>query len=187
MISKKIILCSQSPRRRHLLAGLDVDFETDALDMDESFPNHLVKGEVAYWLAEKKSTTYTKPLGDKILLTCDTIVCLGNEVINKPQDLAEATAMIEKLSGRMHEVYTGVCLRTQTKQTTFTVCTKVYFKPLTEQEISYYVNTYKPMDKAGAYGIQEWLGYIGIDKIEGCYYNVMGLPLSKIYEVLLSF
>lgn len=187
MFPHKLILCSQSPRRRQLLAGLDISFETEMLDMDESFPKDLIKGEVAQWLAEKKSATYTKPIDDKILLTCDTIVCLGEEVINKPIDLEDAKTMLKKLSGSMHEVYTGVCLRSTSKQISFTTCTQVFMKTLTAEEIEYYTGIYKPLDKAGAYGIQEWLGYIGIEKINGCYYNVMGLPLNKIYESLQKF
>jgi septum formation protein len=184
---KSIILSSKSPRRQQLLAGLDIPYSIDPLDIDESFPTHLIKGAVAEYLCNAKSEGYSKPIGDQILLTCDTIVCIDNLVINKPANANEAKIMLQNLSGKMHEVYTGVCLRNDVKKYIFSECTKVYFRELSESEIEYYIEKYKPYDKAGAYGVQEWLGYVAVEKIEGCFYNVMGLPLSKVYEALKQF
>jgi septum formation protein len=166
------------------LSGLDISFITDAVDMDESFPDNMLPSEVAQWLAERKSQYYTNTPDGYWLLTCDTVVVIEGEILNKPLSIEEAVKMLRKLSGNMHEVYTGVCLRKGEEQHAFTASTKVYMKEFSEEEISYYIEKYQPMDKAGAYGIQEWLGYSGIYKIEGCYYNVMGLPLQRLYETL---
>lgn len=186
MLKHKIMLCSQSPRRRQLLSGLDLEFLTDSVDMDESFPELMIKSEVAQWLAERKSANYLKTPEGYWLLTCDTVVVIDGAILNKPANASEARQMLKLLSGQMHEVYTGVCLRKGDEKYAFTECTKVYMKDFLEQELNYYIQKYQPFDKAGAYGIQEWLGYSGIYKIEGCYYNVMGLPLHRLYEVMLK-
>ncbi len=182
----QIILASKSPRRQQLLAGLDIPFEIDPMDIPEDFPEHLNGAAVAEYLALAKSKGYTKPLNEKILLTCDTIVCLDGETINKPIDLEDAKRMLRKLSGKMHEVYTGVCLRNESSEQVFSECTKVYFCRLTDEQINHYVKKYQPLDKAGAYGVQEWIGYVAVERMEGCYYNVMGLPLSRIYRELMG-
>ncbi|MSQ78696.1 MAG: septum formation protein Maf [Flavobacteriaceae bacterium] len=182
----QLILASKSPRRQQLLAGLDIPFEIDPMDIPEDFPEHLQGASVAEYLALAKSKGYTKPLNGKTLLTCDTIVCLEGEVINKPTNLEDAKRMLRKLSGKMHEVYTGVCLRSESGENVFSECTKVYFIQLTDAQIDHYVEKYKPLDKAGAYGVQEWIGYAAVERIEGCYYNVMGLPLSRIYRELMG-
>ncbi len=181
----KIILSSKSPRRQELISKLDYPVAIDPIDADESFPLDLQAGEIASYLSKKKSDHYTKVINPgEVLLTCDTIVWIENKVLNKPETLEEAKQMLQLLSGKMHEVYTGVTLKTAKQTITFAEKTEVYFKTLSNAEINYYVNTFKPMDKAGAYGIQEWIGYIGVEKIVGCYYNVMGLPLSRVYGEL---
>ncbi|MDZ4757455.1 MAG: Maf family nucleotide pyrophosphatase [Bacteroidota bacterium] len=181
----QIILASKSPRRQELVSKLAYPVIIDPIDADESFPDNLKAGEIASYLSKKKSDHYHKTInaGD-VLLTCDTIVWINNEVMNKPENIEEARQMLQILSGEMHEVYTGVTLKTEKQTITFAEKTEVYFKPLSEVEIDHYINTFKPFDKAGAYGIQEWIGYIGVEKIVGCYYNVMGLPLSRVYGEL---
>ena len=185
----QIILASQSPRRKVLLAGLGVNFDTLVLDADESFSDELSKNEVAEFLSAKKGNEYLLKyqIDGKLVITADTIVYLNNKVLNKPLDVNEAFTMLSALSGRMHEVVTGVTVLTEKKKVTFSELSKVYFKTLTEAEIHYYIENFKPFDKAGSYGIQEWIGYIGIENIEGSYFNVMGLPTQKLYEVLKSF
>lgn len=181
-LNVQLLLASKSPRRQYLLKEAGYNFEVVSIDVEEDFPADLKRGEVAAYLAEKKAKGYTDEFNGKVLVTADTIVCVDDEVINKPADVAEATAMLKKLSGRAHTVITGVCLRTADKLHVFTEETKVYFKPLTKEEIDHYITTCKPFDKAGAYGIQEWIGYIGVEKIEGDYYNVMGFPLARFYK-----
>lgn len=181
----KIILASKSPRRQYLLKELGLNFECRTKETDETFPEHLSKQEIPLFLANKKAEDFKNELKQgELLITADTIVWINGKVLNKPCDEKEATEMLKMLSGKMHEVYTGVCLTTITKSKSFFSLTKVFFKTLTEEEISYYVKNYKPFDKAGAYGAQEWIGYIGIEKIEGSYFNVMGLPLKELYEQL---
>ncbi len=181
----QIILSSKSPRRQELVSKLGYPVTIDPIDADESFPSELKAGEIASYLSKKKSDHYHKNINDgEVLLTCDTIVWINDTVMNKPETLDEARQMLNVLSGEMHEVYTGVTLKTNSDTITFAEKTEVYFKPLTTSEIDYYINIFKPMDKAGAYGIQEWIGYIGVEKIVGCYYNVMGLPLSRVYGEL---
>ncbi len=183
----QIILSSKSPRRQELVSKLGYPVSIDPIDADESFPPNLKAGEIASYLSKKKSDHYHKTLDTgEVLLTCDTIVWIDERVMNKPENIDEAKQMLLTLSGKMHEVYTGVTLKTNKDIITFAEKTEVYFKPLTLAEIDYYINTFKPLDKAGAYGIQEWIGYIGVEKIVGCYYNVMGLPLSKVYGELLQ-
>jgi septum formation protein len=184
----KFILASQSPRRQFLLKELGLDFEVRTRDVDESFPEGLKAQEIPLYLCEKKAAAFDEELDDNtIVITADTIVWIKEQVLNKPKDFDDAVKMLTLLSGNMHEVYTGVCLRSRTKTKSFFALTKVYFKPLTKEEIEYYITTCKPFDKAGAYGAQEWMGYVGIDKIEGTYFNVMGLPLRELYEELLKF
>jgi septum formation protein len=181
---EKIILASQSPRRRELMAKLGLQFESISLDVDESFPDNLEATEVAPYLAQKKSASYTQLMPGELLITCDTTVCLAGKVINKPTDRSDAFSMLSQLSGNTHTVVTGVTLKTTNKELTFNSHTKVSFNLLTKDEIEYYVNHFEVLDKAGAYGIQDWIGYSNISKIEGCYYNVMGLPTYQLFSIL---
>lgn len=184
-----IILCSNSPRRKELLAGLDVKFTTKVISgIDESYPADLPADSVPEFLARKKAEAYKTIItpGD-LVITADTVVIVGDRVLGKPKDEAEAKAMLRMLSGRTHHVVTGVSMTTVDRQKHFSVRTEVTFKQLTDEEIDYYVAKYRPMDKAGAYGIQEWIGYVGITSISGSYYNVMGLPVQRIYEELKNF
>ena len=185
----KIILASNSPRRKELLAGLDVEFEVRVLQgIDESYPETLPTAEIAEYIAQKKAAAYRETIAaDELVITADTIVVLDDEVLGKPKDEADARRMLHKLSGRTHQVITGVVLTTKERQEHFSVVSDVTFKQLTDSEIDYYVETYKPMDKAGAYGIQEWIGYVGVTRLEGSYFNVMGLPVQRIYEALRRF
>ncbi len=198
MMRHKIILASNSPRRRELLAGLDVPFEVKVLEgIDESYPDTLDAYDTAQYIAGKKADAYCglleeKGYEDAVLLTADTVVIAppadtsggGAVVLGKPKDAGEAHAMLRLLSGKTHHVVTGVCLATRQCRHQFSVTTEVSFKPLTDAEIDYYVNHYRPFDKAGAYGIQEWIGYVGCTGLKGSYYNVMGLPVQRIYEEL---
>lgn len=182
-----IILGSQSPRRKELLAGLDIPFTTKVISgLEETYPDTLQGEEIPIYLAEQKADAYTLEDND-LLITADTIVWLDGHVYGKPADEAEAREMLRSLSGKTHDVITGVCVRTNKKNVSFASTTKVRFAELTDAEIEHYVNKYRPMDKAGAYGIQEWIGYIGVEHIEGSYFNVMGLPIQKLYTVLKEF
>lgn len=184
----KLILGSGSPRRQELLKSLGFDFLNKPMSVDESFPIELQAEEIPLYLAEKKADAYKEELkDDEILITADTIVWCEGKVFNKPENFVEGKKMLETLSGKMHEVFTGVCLKSGNKQTTFYDVSKVYFKKLKAEEIEYYLIHYSPYDKAGGYGVQEWIGYIGIDKIEGSFYNVMGLPVKELYEELIKF
>ena len=186
--NKKIILASASPRRKELMKGLDIPFELRLRDSDESFPENLKKEDVAVFLARKKSNSYMSDLAEnEILITSDTIVLKDDIIYNKPENEEDATRMLKALSGSTHEVITGVCIRSLEKELSFDSRSTVKFKNLEEDEISYYISRYKPFDKAGSYGIQEWLGYIAIEKIEGSYFNIMGLPVHRIYEELKRF
>ena len=181
---KKIILASNSPRRKALLAGLGFEFEVRVVPgIDESYPEDLAVEEVPQYIAREKSEAYTVG-ADEVLLTADTVVVLGREVLGKPRDAADASRMLHALSGRTHRVITGVCLTTAGAQRRFSVVTEVTFKQLTDDEIDNYISTFRPYDKAGAYGIQEWIGYIGVTDIHGSYFNVMGLPVQRIYQEL---
>lgn len=183
----KLILSSNSPRRKELLAGLDIPFEVRVVEgIDESYPESLPTEEIAAYIAEKKANAY-QVVDDEVLITADTIVVLDNQVLGKPADAEEARAMLRLLSGKTHLVITGVCLKGYDKQRVFSVTSEVIFKELSEGEINYYVDNYKPFDKAGAYGIQEWIGYIGVTGLKGSYFNVMGLPVQRIYEELSHF
>ncbi len=185
----KIILASNSPRRRELLKGIDVDFEVRVLpDIDEHYPSTLPVEQVAGFISRKKADAYLSTLAeDELLITADTVVIVGQEVLGKPADEQEARKMLRKLSGKTHQVTTGVCLTTRHQQEAFSVTTDVTFKMLSDEEIDYYVRKYRPFDKAGAYGIQEWIGYIGVTALKGSYFNVMGLPVQRIYEALQKF
>ncbi|MBR1388591.1 MAG: septum formation protein Maf [Prevotella sp.] len=185
----KIILASQSPRRRELLAGLGIPFEVRVIeDIDEHFPEQLPASETALYIAKRKAEAYRGQIADdELIITADTVVIVGDEILGKPADEADALRMLRLLSGRTHQVTTGVCLMTTKMQRSFDVTTDVTFKTLTDEEIMYYVNRYKPFDKAGAYGIQEWIGYIGVTGLHGSYYNVMGLPVQRIYTELQAF
>jgi len=183
--NKKIILASKSPRRKELLEGLNVDFEIKVSDVEESFPSHLKNEEIAVYLAEKKANAMLSNLGiDTVIIAADTLVFLGDKILEKPKDEKAAFEMLNLLSGKKHQVISGVCVLTQNKKVCFYDITDVYFKELKEKEINFYIQKYKPFDKAGSYGIQEWIGFIGIEKISGSYFNVMGLPLFKLQEVL---
>jgi septum formation protein len=185
----KIILASQSLRRRQLLEEIGLKYELRIKDVDESYPAELQCENVVRYIAEKKSAAFAgeELSEDAVLITADTIVWLDGGSLLKPTDEADAIAMLGKLSGRKHRVATGVCLRSKTKKKVFHVLTDVYFKPLSLEEREYYVKKYKPLDKSGSYGIQEWIGLVGIERIEGSYTNVMGLPMKELYEELLSF
>ncbi len=182
----KLILASASPRRKYLLSELGVPFEVEARHADESFPDHLQREQIPLHLAAIKSSTFSDAeLTDgRIILTADTIVWVNGHVLNKPVDEEDAKRMLRILSGNMHEVYTAIQLRSQDRVILESDRTEVYFRALTEDEIDHYVDSFRPLDKAGAYGIQEWIGYIGIERINGCYFNVMGLPLRKVYAAL---
>lgn len=184
-----ITLASNSPRRKELLKGLDLDFDVRVLpDVAETYPHNIKAIDVAEYIATEKASAYKDSIGrDELVITADTVVVVGDEVLGKPADEDDARAMLKKLSGRTHHVATGVCLTSAERQRHFSVVTDVTFKTLSEAEIDYYVTHYKPLDKAGAYGIQEWIGYIGVTSISGSYFNVMGLPVQRIYEELRSF
>ena len=185
---KRLILASGSPRRQELLKGLDVDFEIRVKECDESVEDNIPIEEHALYLAHKKGEEYAIDMAkDEIIITSDTTVVLDHEVLNKAADEKEAKAMLRKLSGRTHRVITGVCIQSVDKKESFSDLAYVRFKQLSEDEIDYYISKYQPFDKAGAYGIQEWLGYIAIDKIEGSYYTIMGFPLHKVFEALNKF
>jgi septum formation protein len=182
----KYVLASNSPRRKELLAGLGLDFEVRVIGgIDESYPSSLPACQVAQFIAEKKADAYRATLqADELIITADTVVIVGNDILGKPKDEADAVRMLREISGRTHQVTTGVCMLTTTSQRRFAVTTDVTFKELSDDEIHYYITHYKPYDKAGAYGIQEWIGYVGVTCLHGSYYNVMGLPVQRIYEAL---
>ena len=192
---KHIILGSNSPRRRELLKGLDIDFKVDTgNNFEESFGPDVPYDSVPRLMSEGKSHGFHRPLKeDEILITADTMVILPpsagkpGEILGKPRDREDAVRMLSDLSGREHHVTTAVTIRDCRRSETFEVTTQVWFKNLTEEEIAYYVDTYKPYDKAGAYAIQEWIGHIGITRIEGSYFNVVGFPVQRVYEKLLGF
>lgn len=184
-----IVLASNSPRRRDLLAGLGIEFEVRVLPgIDESYPDNLPAHEIPLYIAAEKAEANRKVMrqGD-LVITADTVVVCEGKALGKPADAAEARAMLELLSGKTHQVVTGVCLMSSERQRTFAVTTDVTFKELTADETEYYIQTYRPYDKAGAYGIQEWIGYIGVTGISGSFFNVMGLPVQRVYSELLLF
>jgi len=186
---RRIVLASNSPRRKELLAGIDVDFEVRIIEgIDESYPADLPICDIAEYISRKKAAAYRQTMAaDEVVITADTIVVLGGEVMGKPRDKADACRMLRELSGQTHQVITGVTLTTPNRQQSFSVTTDVTFKHLTDDEIDYYVTHYSPMDKAGAYGIQEWIGHIGVTGLNGSYFNVMGFPVQRIYEALKKY
>ena len=186
--SKKLILASGSPRRQELLKSLGVPFEIRLKEIDEIYPKHLKKNEISDYLAKLKSDAFIEELSPKdLLITSDTIVWHQNTALGKPKSKEDAFKMLQKLSGKTHEVISSVCLKSLQKEDIFNSITKVTFKELSTKEIQFYIDNYNPMDKAGAYGIQDWIGQIGVTKIEGSYFNVMGFPIHKIYSQLLKF
>ena len=182
----KVILASASPRRRELLAGIDVDFEVRVLpDIDESFPETLQGGDIPLHISRKKAAAYRAVMSaDELVITADTIVWLDGAALGKPVDEADARRMLRNMSGKAHSVFTGVTITTKDEQRCFVAQSDVVFAELTDEEIEYYVQKYRPMDKAGSYGVQEWIGYIGITGINGSYFNVMGLPVQRLYKEL---
>ena len=182
----KVVLASNSPRRKELLAGLGIDYEGKTLpDIDESFPEGLTEVETATYIARAKADVYRNIMQpDELIITADTIVWLDGEVMGKPLDGEDARRMLRALSGKTHQVITGVCLTTIDSQKAFATVTDVTFCHLSEEEIDYYVERYRPMDKAGSYGIQEWIGFVGVESISGSYFNVMGLPIQRLYTEL---
>ena len=185
----KLVLASNSPRRRQLLSDLGLPYETRLREVEETFPPHLRRAEIAEYLARHKAAAYTHDLApDEVVLTADTIVCLDEDVLNKPVDAAEAAAMLTRLQGRAHEVFTGVCLLSgDGRQVVFSDQTTVHFRPLSPAEIDFYITKYQPFDKAGAYGAQDWVGMVAITRLEGSYFNVMGLPVHRVWEELAKF
>lgn len=182
---KTILLASKSPRRQQLIKELGINYKLINIEVEEDFPEHLKAQEIPLYLCELKANGYTNTLADdEILLTADTVVWINDKVLNKPLDRKEAYDMISLLSGKKHEVYTAICLKTNKSQQTFYDVSSVYFNVLTEDEINYYIDNYSPYDKAGAYGIQEWIGYVAIKKIDGDFFNVMGLPVQLLYKKL---
>lgn len=180
----KLILASNSPRRKELLGGLGIPFEVRVLQgIDESYPETVPTDKIAEFIATNKAKAYDVA-ADEILITADTVVIVDDEILGKPADADDARQMLHKLSGKSHHVITGVSLKSYDKQKTFSVDTEVTFKTLSESEIDYYVTRYKPFDKAGAYGIQEWIGYIGVTSLRGSYFNVVGFPVQRIYDEL---
>ena len=180
----KLILASGSPRRKEILTSLGFDFSVRKVDYNEQFSDAMPAKEVAEYLAVEKNAVVPGESKNEVILTADTVVILENEVLGKPVDSEEATRMLESLSDTSHDVITGVCISNGVTKTSFSTSTKVTFHPITAQEIDHYVDEYRPMDKAGAYGIQEWIGHVAIESMEGSFYNVMGLPSNEVYRVL---
>lgn len=182
----RLLLASKSPRRRQLLGQLGYEVEYVSMEVDEHVDPSVPAAEVAVVLSRRKADAFPqdKLQKDDVLITADTVVVYGDQALGKPAGRQQAIDMLRMLSGQKHTVYTGVCLRTAEQTSSFTEATDVFFRRLEQQDIEYYVDTYRPYDKAGAYGIQEWIGMVGIEKIEGCYYNVMGLPVARLYEAL---
>ncbi len=188
MVKNKIILASKSPRRKELLEGLEIPFEIRTKEVEEVYPNNLPPKDVASFLAKLKAQPIISTLQkDEILLASDTIVLLDGEILGKPKNKEEARRMLGKLSNKTHEVITGVHMQSINKSYNFSNTTKVHFTRITEEQITHYIEKYQPFDKAGSYGIQEWIGFIGIKKIEGCYFSVMGLPVHDVYKYYLKF
>ena len=184
----EIILASKSPRRQQLLADLGLTFSVQTKDTPEDFPEGMAMNDIPVFLAEKKAAAFEENLKEnQLVITADTIVWLDGQVLNKPADYAEGFKMLRDLSGKKHQVITGVCLLSVEKKVSFAVSTDVWFKNLEDEEIRFYLENFRPYDKAGAYGIQEWIGYVGITRIEGSFFNVMGLPVQNVYEHLQTF
>lgn len=189
LASYRLLLASQSPRRRELLIGAGLKFEmAEKFEVEECYPADLAAEEVPAYLSRLKSEGYPHPLAEgDILLTADTVVIADGKILGKPHSRDEAVEMLLALSGCGHRVVTGVTLRSARKTTTFSACSEVFFRPITSEEVAYYVDTYRPYDKAGSYGIQEWIGYVAIERIEGSFYNVMGLPIQRVWVELEKF
>jgi len=185
--NKKLILASGSPRRQELLKGLDIPFTIQTKEVKEIYPQQLKAGAITEYLAELKAAAFKDLDENTILITADTIVWMDNKALMKPKDRLEAIEILGNLSDNKHEVFTSVCLKSASKTKIFTAVTEVYFEKLTKEEIAYYVDTYKPYDKAGGYGAQDWIGYIGIKELKGSYFNVMGLPVHNLYKALVNF
>ncbi len=185
--NKKILLASQSPRRQELLQGLGIDFEIIKIEADESFPENLTREKITEHISRNKAEAVQNLNQNEILITADTLVWLKNSILGKPKNEEDAFRMIRNMSGKSHEVFTSVTIKSKEKVITFSETTEVVFDDFSDEEIDFYIQNFKPFDKAGAYGIQDWLGYAKISKINGCYYNVMGLPLRKLYNALLEF
>lgn len=185
----RIVLASNSPRRRELLAGLGIEFSTRVIDgIDESWPEGLKGQDIPLHISQNKSKAYISTLApDELVITADTVVMADDRVLGKPHSPAQAREMLHILSGRSHEVITGVTLATRERSRSFAVTTKVCFDSMTDNEIDWYIEHYSPFDKAGAYGIQEWIGYIGVTSIEGSYFNVVGLPVQRLYREMIDF
>ncbi len=184
----EIILASQSPRRQQLLTGMGLQFKIMVSNVEEIYPEEMLISDIPVYLAEIKANAFANELKENtLLIAADTIVAIGNKVLGKPKDTADAFDILQQISGRMHQVITGVCLKSALKQKSFSATSNVYFRHLSNEEIDYYITNYKPFDKAGAYGVQEWIGYVGIERIEGSYFNVMGLPTQKLYKELINF
>jgi septum formation protein len=186
-LKHKIILASQSPRRKQLLELAEIEFEVLIADVDETNPPGMPGEEVPEFLAKKKADAVAHIAGDAIVIAADTVVLADHHILGKPTDAAHAASILKQLSGRMHKVVTGVCIRKGSKEMSFSTTTEVYFRKLTDEQIDHYITNYKPFDKAGAYAIQEWIGVLGIEKINGDYYNVMGLPIGEVFIALASF
>ncbi len=184
----KILLASNSPRRRELLGGLGISYEVTALpDVDESFPKEMPGEEIPVYIARNKAEAYADHLTENtLLITADTIVWKEGKVYGKPTDEKDAMQMLRELSGAVHQVITGVCIRTKEKEVSFAAVSEVTFGSLSDEEIAYYVSNYKPFDKAGSYGIQEWIGYVAVENIKGSYFNIMGLPVQRLYKELVK-
>lgn len=185
----RIILASASPRRKELMQGLDLDFEVRRLpDVDESFPAELQGGDIPLYISKKKADAYRPSMAaDELVITADTIVWLDGVALGKPADVADARRMLRNMSGKTHQVFTGVTITTKEEQRSFVAQSDVTFATLDDEEIEYYISKYRPMDKAGSYGAQEWIGYIGMSNIVGSYFNVMGLPVQRLYNELKLF
>lgn len=183
-LSKPLVLASNSPRRKEIMHNAGYDFSVKVVPTDESFSSDMLVEEVPIFLAKTKAECFRKDLKDEIILCADTVVIVDNEILNKPANVAEATEMLKKQSGRVHKVVTGVCIMTQEETISFSDTTFVYFKELTDWQIDYYIERCKPFDKAGSYGVQDFIGMIGIPRIEGSFYTVMGLPIHRVYEAL---
>ncbi len=179
-----VILASKSPRRQHLLKLMDIDFKVVLKEVDESYPSGLTPAEIAVYISEKKAKAFDETVHNEIIITADTIVCIDDKIIGKPKNEEHAFEILSQISGRMHEVITGVSLLKDHQLNSFYDISEVYFRELKPEEIRYYIQTAKPFDKAGAYGIQEWIGLVGIEKIVGSYTNVVGLPTEKLYREL---
>lgn len=184
-----VILASNSPRRKELLSGLGIQYIVHTLpNIDESYPEDLSGADIPKYIAEQKASAYSEHMAeDDLIITADTVVILGDKVLGKPKDANDAYRMLRALSGQIHQVITGVCITTKKKKVTFSAQTDVTFVELTDNEITWYVDTYKPMDKAGSYGVQEWIGYIAVSRMNGSFYNVMGLPVQLLYHELKKF